>query len=185
MSEPVYVHAVPFALVRRARHEKEAAAYVREAVRAAGLKSFPSLERFFEGKDIGEPAETVSVLEVLARAVGRRLPSTLGGGVTVRLMDRVDAALVAAGLPKNFEMTQLVFGGSLVDGLPFPPEKPSVGYIEPELVVQAMAQFADEAPTSDDSNVDEVLSQIEDWLTLVRRWQPDFSAPLGLFGTWA
>lgn len=183
MSEPAYVYAVPFALVRAARHGGDSAAHARDAVRAAKLASFPSLEHFFAGQDLGDPAETISVLEVLARALGRRLPSTLGGGFRLDALAPIDRALAAAGLAPELRFEKLLFAGSFVPGLAMPEEKPTVGYVEPEAVLAAARLFADEPVTcEDDPSADAILSEMDDWLTLVQRWQPEFAAPLGLFG---
>jgi hypothetical protein len=57
-----------------------------------------------------------------------------------------------------------------------------VGYIEAEVVTAAIERFGTEPPTSEDANVDEVLSEIHDWLLLCRRWQAQEQSPLGLVG---
>lgn len=180
MSTPVYAYAVPLALLRSARQGGEAAAKVRGAM---GGNVPASMERFFTGAALANRDETVEVIERLCRAVGRRLPSRLGGGISVKLMDRVDEQLARSGLPETFRMSNLVFGGSPVRDLPWPEESPSVGYIEPEVVAVAIEQFASDPPTSDDADVDEVLSELEDWLVLCRKWQAAAeSSPLGLVG---
>jgi hypothetical protein len=179
VSSPVYAYAVPLALLREARRGGEAAASVRAAL---GAKITEPVERFLTGAPLTDGNETVEVIERLCRALGRPLPGNLGGGISVKLMERVDEQLAQAGLPQRFQMTNLVFGGSPVRDLPWPEESPSVGYIEPEVLAIAIERFASDPPTSEDVHVDGVLSLIEDWLVLCRQWQTEEPSPLGLVG---
>ncbi len=127
-----------------------------------------------------DPAAVIWALEELCQALGDALPnssvSPLRGGV----IPRVDDVLTHAGVPSAFRLLNLSYRGAPIPNVGRPPDFPSMGYVEPEAVVEAVAHFAATPPASEDETVDGILAEMEDWFRLLRRLESRAATPLGL-----
>jgi hypothetical protein len=154
-----------------------------ERVRQAFEGPVPELvERWLLGKPIRNGLETVDLMEQVASAIGWSLSNASFGTLRMRGVEAVDAALAAAGIAKGFRVDQLIMGDCPIKELPGPPAPPSMGYVKPDALAAASLQFEQEAPTSDDDDVDSVLAEMDDWFTVYRRLQAKVERPLGLLG---
>ena len=111
------------------------------------------------------PAELGYALRELCRQLGTELTANGLSGIRSAFLERAEREVDVIYASTGFSLRALVEGGSPV-ALPPMDDFPAIGYAEHDAVARADAFCRSDDPTHDDSDIDQVLVDLADWLGL-------------------